>query len=305
MVDTKKKVIALSCGRKNGNGELLLKEALMAAEELGVAHEIIHAMDLRVKPCRGCETCTMAMARGEEARCSIRDDDMEWILERTLVDDAALIVACPVYHQRANGYFEIINERMLPTMFRHPEILKKTRVGAIISSGGGAADGTSLALSTMNIFVQHTRKLVDQMQTNYCGSVGTVLMHDEYVERARRLGQNVARAMQMPIEEVRYAGEQKAVACPVCHCDVVQVPAGFPDVYCPVCWVRGVVEFDSGKLTVQWNEEDASHPRYSEYGIGKHLEMIAGLQEKYFKEDRPVITERAGRYMGYGNYIRP
>ena len=51
-----KKIIGLSTGRKNGNSEILLKEALMAAEELGVESDIIRAMDLRVKPCTGCES---------------------------------------------------------------------------------------------------------------------------------------------------------------------------------------------------------------------------------------------------------
>ena len=36
----------------------------MGAEELGVKGEIIRMMELRVKPCTGCETCTMLMARG-------------------------------------------------------------------------------------------------------------------------------------------------------------------------------------------------------------------------------------------------
>jgi multimeric flavodoxin WrbA len=50
---TQKKIIGLSCGRVNGNSEILLKEALMGAEEIGVESEIIRAMELRVKHCRG------------------------------------------------------------------------------------------------------------------------------------------------------------------------------------------------------------------------------------------------------------
>ena len=114
----KKKIIGLSCGRINGNSEILLKEALMGAEELGVVSEIIRAMELRVRPCTGCEACSMAMARGKESRCAIKDDDVEWILEKVLVEDCGLIISTPLYHLRANAYFEIINERMLPTMFK-------------------------------------------------------------------------------------------------------------------------------------------------------------------------------------------
>ncbi len=78
-----------------------------------------------------CEAPSMAMARGREARYVIKDDDVESILEKVLVEDCGLIVSTPVYHLRANGYFEIINERMLPAMFRNPEISKKTRVGEL------------------------------------------------------------------------------------------------------------------------------------------------------------------------------
>ncbi len=40
----KKKIIGLSCGRVNGNSEILLKEALMGAEEIWVQSDIILAM---------------------------------------------------------------------------------------------------------------------------------------------------------------------------------------------------------------------------------------------------------------------
>jgi multimeric flavodoxin WrbA len=45
-----KKIVGLSCGRKNSNSEHFLKAALMAAEEEGVETEIIRAMDHKVLP---------------------------------------------------------------------------------------------------------------------------------------------------------------------------------------------------------------------------------------------------------------
>lgn len=62
-----KKTVGLSCGRKYGNSEILLKEAFIGAEELGVESEIIRAMELRVKPCIGCETCSMSLSKGGPA----------------------------------------------------------------------------------------------------------------------------------------------------------------------------------------------------------------------------------------------
>jgi len=300
-----KKIISLSCGRKNGNSEILLKEALMGAEELGVESEIIRAMELRVKPCTGCESCSIAMSRGKEARCAIKDDDVPWILEKTLVEDCGLIVSGPVYHLRANSYFEIIHERMLPTIFRHPEVLKKTRVGAIISVGGGEPEWTPLGLTSMNIFVQHSRILVDQMQANYVGRPGAVLMEEKYLKRARELGRNVARAMMMPIEQVRFVGDETEVSCPVCHCNVLKVPEKLSNVFCPVCWVKGVITLDGDKVKVKWNEEDAKYPRFSERGVFTHLELIKNLQMKFYTEDLEKVKERVKKYVSYGRIIRP
>jgi multimeric flavodoxin WrbA/uncharacterized Zn finger protein (UPF0148 family) len=300
-----KKIIGLSCGRKNGNSEILLKEALMGAEELGVESEIIRAMELRVKPCTGCESCSIAMARGKESRCAIKDDDVPWILEKTVVEDCGLIVSGPLYHLRPNSYFEAIHERMLPTMFRHPEVLKKTRVGAIISVGGGEPEWTPLGLTSMNIFVQHTRVLVDQMQVNYVGRPGAVLMEEKYLERARELGRNVARAMMMPIEQVKFVGDETEVSCPVCHCNVLKVPDKLPNVFCPVCWVKGVITLDGDKMKVRWDEESAKYPRFSERGVSTHLELVKNLQMKFYTEDQEKVKERLKKYMEYGNIIKP
>lgn len=305
MAATNKKIIGLSCGRINGNGEILLKEALMAAEEMGVQSEIIRAMELRVKPCKGCEACTMALGRGKEPKCAITDDDVPWILDKILVEDCGLIVNVPLYHLRANAYFEAIHERMLPTMFRHPEITEKTRVGGIISVGGGEPEWTPLGLTSVNIFMQHTRKLVDQMQTNYVQRPGAVLLKEEYMKRAKKLGQNVARAVLMPIEEVKYVGEDTEASCPVCHCDIWKVPGSLSDVYCPVCWVHGTLSSDGGKLKLKWDENNIKNPRFSTKFIGKHLDFITKSHKRFFAEDQDKVKELIKKYTSYGNIIRP
>ena len=79
-----KKIVGLSCGRKNSNSELLLKAALMAAEEEGCETQIIRAFDHKVTPCNSCWTC---MKTGKCAK-----DDTDWILEQTLLGDAGIII---------------------------------------------------------------------------------------------------------------------------------------------------------------------------------------------------------------------
>ena len=300
-----KKIIGLSTGRINGNCEILLKEALMAAEEQGIQSEIIRAMELRVRPCTGCEACSMAMVRGQEAQCIIKDDDVPWILDKTVVEDCALIVSAPVYHIRTNSYFEAIHERMLPTMFRNPTVLEKTRVGAIISVGGGEPEWTPLGLTSINIFMQHTRKLVDQMQVNFVGRPGAVLMEDRYMERARKLGQNIAEAIMKPIEEVEYVGDDTEVSCPVCHCNVLKVPENLPIVYCPVCWIQGELFMNGTKMKINWKKDTIENPRFSPKFVGQHLEFIGNLQKKFYAEDQDTVKERIKRYISWGNIVKP
>jgi hypothetical protein len=65
---------------------------------------------------------------------------------------------------------------------KNMDILKKTRVGAIIGIGGSGYDGwTSLNSPMVEIFMQHTRKVVDKIQINYCA------FGKEMVEVSRRI----------------------------------------------------------------------------------------------------------------------
>jgi flavone/flavonol reductase len=330
-----KKIIGLSCGRKNGFCESLLKEAAMGAEELGIKTEIIRAMSLKVLPCKACGAC---YATG---KC-VLNDDVDWILEKTCVEDAALIVSVPCYHIRANGYFICITERMIHTFLkRNYEILKKTRVGAIIGVGGAGYDAwASLTLPLVNIFLQETRILVDQIQVNYCrmkewnpwlmkgvprepNKVRAIdLTYDELwkvtapqpskeefhkaaTERARQLGRNVAQAMSMPIEKVKYVGEDTPVSCPVCHCNVVVVPDQLPHIGCPVCWIRGTISTEGGQMRVVWNMDDVKLPRFSQDGIKHHMEWLASHAGGDLMSAAKELKELEKQYGSYGKIIKP
>lgn len=332
-----KKIIGLSCSTKNGNCETLLKAAAKGAAEYGVEMEIIRAMALEVLPCKGCHACR------ETNRCVLKDD-VDWILEKTVEEDAALIVSVPCYHIRANSYLSAINERMNPVFGRNPDILKKTRVGAIIGVGGSGYDGwASLNLLMTNIFVQHTRVLVDQIQVNNCGLKEWNLWLQQgedltshthqariqdldyekiwemwpqeydpmdfarkYLERACELGRNVARAMDTPMEEVEYKGEEAAISCPLCHCNILLVPENLPHIMCPVCAIRGTVISDGSQFKVEWNEDDTRNPRFSPeavdhhfYWLGKHRDTYGGMET--MKKVRDLWKE----YHSIGRIIQP
>ena len=297
-----KKIIGLSCGRKNGNSEHFLKSALMAAEEEGIQSEIIRAMDLKVLPCNSCWSCM------KTGRCA--KDDADWILEHTMLSDTAIIVSAPVSHLRSNSYLMILAEKMNHLFVRKPDIFERRRVGAAISVGGSGYDGwTSLGLTSINLFLQHFTTLVDQVQVDHCASVGAALTPDNEraIERCRRLGKNVAQAAQLPFEKWKYMGEESAVSCPVCHCNVIYVEKDLPEIMCPTCEVHGTVSARDGKLSVEWNPEDVREPRFSTPKEVHHLEWITRheREEEPRQISLPEVQEKIRRYNAYGRLIVP
>lgn len=330
-----KKIIGLSCGTKNGMCVSFLRAAAAGAQEAGVEMEIIRAMELRVLPCKGCWAC---MPTG---KCILKDD-VDWILEKTCIEDCGLIVAVPCYHIRTNAILVAINERMNHVFTHHPEILTKTRVGGIIGVGGSGYDGwASLNLPLANIFVQHTRVLVDQMQINHCGlkewnlwrqqgkkltsNTHTARIQDHTYEdiwklwkedqnslefkqaayrRAKQLGRNVAEAMKIPLEKVKYVGEQSAVSCPVCHSNILLVPENLPYVMCPVCAVRGTVSVKNDEFKVTWNKKDAKNPRFSREAVDHHFAWLM-QNGKRAEPYQAKIKELSDSFAGYGKVIKP
>jgi len=330
-----KKIIALSCGSRNGTNETFIKAAAKGALEFGIETEIIRAVDLKVEPCRGCMACNRTH------KCIIKDD-VDWILEKTMLEDAGLIVAVPCYHIRNNSYLSIIGERMNHIFDWNPAVLKKTRVGAIIGHGGSGYDAwASLNLVMANIFVQHTRVLVDQIQVNNCGlkewnlwlqhgSPLTSHTHTARVQdleyeniwelwpqdyepidfarksllRAEQLGRNVAQSMIMPIEEVKYFGEESLVSCPVCHCNVLVIPENLPYVMCPICAVRGTITRKNNQMKVKWNEADVKHPRFTPEAVEHHFKWL-GQHMSRVPNGREKVQKLRQAYASFGEVISP
>ena len=296
-----KKIVGLSCGRKHSNSEDLLKAALMAAEEEGCETEIIRAMDHKVLPCNSCWACM------KTGRCA--KDDTDWILEQTLLSDSAIIVSAPVYHLRACSYLMIIAEKTNHLFSRKPTIFERRRVGAAISVGGSGYDGwTSLGLTSINLFLQHFTTLVDQVQVDHCANIGAALTPDNAasLERARLLGRNVARTMDLPFEKWEFLGDDPAVACPVCHCNVLYVEKDFPEIMCPTCEVHGMVSVGAdGTYSVAWSADDVREPRFSGPKEAHHLHWI--MEHEWVEEPRqlalPEVQAKIAEFNAWGNYI--
>ena len=291
------KLLGVSCGRRMGNSEVLLREALMGAEELGIETEILCLLDVDVKPCLGCKICP-AEIKNKEA-CIIKDDAV--FVWNKIMDCDGLIISGPVYCLTPPGYLLQIRDRLFASrsdvawMMERKKLKAqgekvfvdercfKTRPGAFISVGGSVTpDWLSLGLSifqTLTFSIQ--LELVDQMMVMGTNIVeGQVLLNEAAVLRAHKLGRHVAEVMGKPAAEMKWKGDEPGT-CPVCHQNEITIKGKNP-VQCPICGIYGELKIENGEITVKFSEEEQKRSRLT----------LAGKQE-HWDEYHPADPEKA------------
>lgn len=98
------KVLGIVCsGRKGGNTEILLEEALASAREAGAQTELASVVGKNIAPCDGCGSCR------ETGVCHIQDD-MQSIYQQLEKADA-IIFGSPVYFGSVSAQAKAIIDR--------------------------------------------------------------------------------------------------------------------------------------------------------------------------------------------------
>ncbi len=90
-------------GRKHGNTEILVKEALSAAEEAGAETELVSVVGKTIAPCDGCGRCRKTDG------CQIADD-MQPIYDELEKADA-IVFGSPVYFGSVSAQAKAIMDR--------------------------------------------------------------------------------------------------------------------------------------------------------------------------------------------------
>jgi multimeric flavodoxin WrbA len=311
------KLLGLSCGRKMQNSEILLREALMAAEDAGAEVSMIRLPDLDIKPCKNCMACTMSLMNGGAGDCVIKDDLP--FLDDQLFECDGMILAVPTYILAPPGQVKMISDRRGPsrdvvwlaeskkmrgTVPKPPdkgpdERAFKKRVAAFISVGGASTPNwLSLTLPLMYLFTfPSNMTVVDQMQMTSVTKFMNPVLNPEALERAATLGRNVAEAMKKPLEEVCWMGDEGT--CPVCHCNLLTVKGTNP-VECPICGIAGTLKIDSGRISVEFSEEEQKRSRLFLAGKVEHwIEIRTNVGMYMQRPDAFDIPKRVEKYESY------
>jgi len=297
-----------------GNSEVLVREALMGAQEVSdVEIEIIRLLELNVKPCLGCETCVYDRMAGGDGKCIIKNDHVPFLMEK-VADSDGLIIGSPCYSSRPTGYLLMIEDRFMsmPISLRK-KMAAKHIVKAVIGVGGTEIVGGMLPF--LSKFQKENMTLVDQMLVVWTSRPDQVVLNDAALARARQMGQNMVNACKSPAGQMKYAGETASrnmadyhrsdydkttqiahtfEACPVCHSDLIRLRGDYVD--CPICYQRGVIEV-SGNIA-RFNCDPEKNPSlYSgEAGFKRHDEDGIALANKLVQQKRQEIQKKMKKY---------
>lgn len=317
------KILGLSCGRRLSNTEILVKEALMGAEEGGAEVELVHLHDLTIKPCTGCNSCVIDLfEKCGPGRCVIKNDDFPFIDEKIMECDG-LILGSPIYEKSPSGQLKSLNDRMGPShdmAFRMAakkmraergitdgegpdERAFKPRAASLIAVGGSEWD--TLALPLLSLFALPMQiEVVDRILANWVALPKVVTLREDLLERAHRSGRHVAETLKRPLEEAEYIGEPGL--CPVCHSKLVEVrnPGDAYPAICAVCGVKGTLGVDDGQVSFTVTAEERVHAHTLLSGKFEHLDELVNISLKA-PENMGEVAERAKKYKDYLAYSKP
>lgn len=303
-----KKLVAFCTGKKFGNTETLVKQALMGAESAGVEVELVRLADMDLRVCSVCQTpCPMC---GNIEHCPNKDD-ATYLIEKFL-DADGVIVASPVYCLTPNSLFFAFRDRVLgPKMSAasekvfggQPPFAKgrfRERPGALISVGGARTKGwTSQGLCNLHTatFPPQVR-IVDQMDVYCVADYGHASTRDDLLQRAWDLGVNLAKAMQSG--DHSYAPAAPQGCCPSCHLNDVVFLQESQEVECLVCGIRGKLVVNAeGKVDIYWPRDDEDQNRLTEAGMVTHLVEIENVKQVEYAAIQDKIEERMEKFRAY------
>lgn len=317
----KKKVVGFSFGRKLSNTEILIKEALLECEKAGMEIQFIRCDDLDIHICTGCCSCVagLAMCTGNGS-CIHKNDDFP-IIHEALMSADAVIVGSPTYVLAPTGNFKKVCDRLGPAhdiTFIKPAIeagkregrdpktypderFLKKRVAALITVGGARTENwLSLAMPNMFEFtLSMDMSVIDKLQYPAAMDYVSVIGREDVLERARKVGQNIAEAALAETEEerVKYRGDEEGV-CPVCHEKILTITGPGTTVECPICGIKGELEIVDGTIKAKFSEEEIKRSRLFEAGKWEHSDEIRdGLKTQRKVEN---LAEKKKKYIGVG-----
>jgi multimeric flavodoxin WrbA len=168
--------------RKDGNTEILIREALKSSEQEGAETELIRIIDYELSPCQGCRTCFKTKS------CKFQDDIEE--LYRKLVKADGIIIGSPVYFYNVTSQTKIFIDRLGYLHVARGRKDLKNKVGGAIAVG--TRSGLITSLSQILMFFHSTRIIsAAPFVISLASSKGDAVKDKRGIEDSQILGKTV------------------------------------------------------------------------------------------------------------------
>lgn len=320
------KVLGLSFGRKNGNTDILVKEALYGAKEgePEASIKFLNTQRLKIDRCIGCGACSRSLEKGGDNDCVIKDDFQ--MVENAIREADAIILGAPVYVLQPVGQFKNVVDRF---SCRHDvsainwvldkrrsgeapgnadafpqERLKRRTVSYISVGGASTANWVSMGCATLHLFgFPAMMKVIGNYNANSMGTIGNPYLDHKLIQNIREMGKRTAQAYKMEDKEIEWFGPQGT--CPVCHQNLLTVN-GTTTVECPICGIEGKISIDGERLNVTFSEEQQARARGTFAGLREHTTEIQGFGAicgPKIMENKDYLERQMDRIKNFENYI--
>ncbi len=270
--------------RKLGNTEILVKEALMGAEEEGAQVEMLRLTDYKILPCDGLAPCVFG-----NTRCNLKDD-FNFIVDRIFESDG-VILGSPCYILESTAVIKQLIDRAFSVNYRSEAKGKPATVIVPYATRGW----TPYAFLQPNIlFLLLGMEVIDRALI-HTQAMNEVVLYDKTLAKAREMGREVAKAVKTG--DVSYRGEPGI--CPVCQDRVLRIMRDDETVECGVCGIRGKIAVEGGKIRVHFDKDGISDHRFTQENIYRHFTYHIKPSRDYFNRTRDTTKLKRERYRDY------
>jgi len=270
--------------RKLGNTEILVKEALMGAEEEGAQVEMLRLTDYKVFPCDGLAPCVFG-----NKRCNLTDD-FNFIVDKIFENDG-VVLGTPCYILESTAIIKQLIDRAFSVNYRSEARGKPATVIVPYATRGW----TPYAFLQPNIlFLLLGMEVIDRALI-HTQAMNEVVLYDKALARAREMGREVAKAVKTG--DTSYRGEPGI--CPICQDRVLRILRDNETVECGVCGLRGKIVVEEGKIKVHFEKDGISNHRFTQENIYRHFTYHIKPSRDYFTRTRETTKAKRERYREY------
>jgi multimeric flavodoxin WrbA len=275
-----------SC-RRLGNTEILVKEALMGAEEEGAEVDIVRWTDYNILPCEGDATC---MFLGKECKFKNKDDH-DYLLQLMYQFDG-VILGAPCYILEVEAVVKQFIDRLFVLSSQPSKMIGKP--AAIIVPYATRGWTTYAFLQPTIVLHQLGMHIIDKALFHIQAMSQTA--GDERAQaKARKIGKEVALAIKTG--DHSYKGEPGI--CPVCHERNIRIMKDNETVECGICAIRGKLRIENGKIKVDFPQDQLDWHRFAFESLYRHVTYEIKPSKDFFVKNWPMLKEKRRKYKEY------